>query len=96
MHLNVNIIVLAASMFVNLKLNKFNEILFFKKIIKHVVVKAKQTYIERLSFHWTSYLRVNESRYEGTPLDAAASHLTKPHCESMLVHLSTRGCHYCC
>ena len=29
-------------MFVNLKLDKFNEILFFSKIIKHVIVKAKQ------------------------------------------------------
>jgi hypothetical protein len=33
-------------MFVNLKLDKFSEILFFSKFIKHDVVKAKQTYIK--------------------------------------------------
>ena len=37
-------------MFVNLKLHSLNKTIF-KKIIKHVVVKAIQTYIERSSFH---------------------------------------------
>jgi hypothetical protein len=37
-------------MFVNLKLHLLNEIIF-SKIIKHVVMKAKQTYIQRLSFY---------------------------------------------
>jgi hypothetical protein len=48
--LNVDVIVLASSMFVNLKLRSLNDIIF-SKIIKYVVVKAKQTYIERSSFH---------------------------------------------
>jgi hypothetical protein len=30
-------------------------------------MKANQTYIERSSYHWALYLRVNESRCEGTP-----------------------------
>jgi len=37
-------------MFVNLKLHSLNDIIF-KTIIKHVVMKTKQTYIERLSYH---------------------------------------------
>jgi hypothetical protein len=37
-------------MFVNLKFHSLNEIIF-SKIIKHAIVKAKQTYIEMSSFH---------------------------------------------
>jgi hypothetical protein len=37
-------------MFVNLKLHSLNDIIF-SNIIKHAIVKEKQTYIERLSFH---------------------------------------------
>ena len=37
-------------MFVNLKLHLLNKIIL-KNIIRHVVVKAKQTYIEKSSFH---------------------------------------------
>jgi hypothetical protein len=44
-----DVIVLVGSMFVNLKLHSLNDIIF-KKIIKHVVVKTKQTYIERSFF----------------------------------------------
>jgi hypothetical protein len=53
-------------MFVNLELHSLNDIIF-SKIIKHVIVKAKQTYIERLFFNLTLYLWVNRSCYEGTP-----------------------------
>jgi len=64
--LMTEVIVLTTWMFVNLKLYSLNDIIFLK-IIKHVIVKAKQTYIKMSSFHWASYLRVNESRCEGTP-----------------------------
>jgi hypothetical protein len=37
-------------MFVDLKLHSLNDIIF-SKIIKDVIVKAKQTYIEKSSFH---------------------------------------------
>jgi predicted transcriptional regulator YheO len=41
----------------NLKIDKFNEILFFLyKLLKINQLKAKQTYIERLSFQCASYL----------------------------------------
>ena len=97
-NLKVGVIVLVDSMFVNLKLHLLNEITFLK-IIKHVVMKAKQTYIQRLSFHWTSYLRVNESHCEGTPFNIVASYSMSPHHESIYVpqvpvlgrHVMTRG-----
>jgi hypothetical protein len=37
-------------MFVNLKINKINEILVVNKFLKTNQLKAKQIYIERLSF----------------------------------------------
>ena len=46
--LKTDVIVLAFSMFVNMKLYLLNDTIF-SKIIKHVVMKEKQTYIERLS-----------------------------------------------
>jgi hypothetical protein len=90
-------------MLVNLKFHLLNKIIF-SKIIKHVIVKAKQTYIERSSFHWASYLQVNGSRCEGTPLDIVASHSTSLHHKSMFVpqvpilgqHLMTCGRQYRC
>jgi len=54
-------------MFVNLKIDKFNEILFVHTFLNINQLKAKQTYIERLSFHYALYLRLNGFRYEGTP-----------------------------
>jgi hypothetical protein len=54
-------------MFVNLKIDKFNEILFIHTFLNINQLKAKQTYIERLSFHCALYLRLNGFRYEGTP-----------------------------
>jgi len=54
-------------MFVNLKIDKFNEIVFVHKFLNINQLKVKQTYIERLSFYCVLYLRLNESRYEGTP-----------------------------
>jgi hypothetical protein len=53
-------------MFVNLKIDKINEILVVYKLLNTNKLKAKQTYIERLSFQCTSYLRVNGSHCEGT------------------------------
>jgi hypothetical protein len=44
--LKADVIVLTASMFVNLKLHLLNDIIF-SKFIKHVIVKAKQTYIKK-------------------------------------------------
>jgi hypothetical protein len=90
-------------MFVNLKFHLLNEIIF-SKIIKHVIVKAKQTYIEMSSFHWASYLHVNGSRCERTPLDIVASHSTSLRHKSMLVpqvlildqHLMARGRQHRC
>jgi hypothetical protein len=89
-------------MFVNLKLYPLNKIIFLK-IIKHVV-KAKQTYTEMLLFHWASYLQVNRSRCEGTPLDIATLHSTTSRRKSMLVpqvsvldqHLMTCNRQHCC
>ena len=43
--LKANVIVLAVSTFINLKLHSLN------KIIKHVIAKAKETYIERSLLH---------------------------------------------
>jgi hypothetical protein len=54
-------------MFVNLKIDKFNEILFVHKLLNTNQFKAKQIYIERSSFQCASYLRVYGSRCEGTP-----------------------------
>ena len=54
-------------MFVNLQIDKFNEILFVHKLLNVNQLKAKQTYIEMLYFHCDLYLRVNESRCERTP-----------------------------
>jgi hypothetical protein len=53
-------------MFMNLKINKFNEILFVHKLLNIKQLKAHQTYIERLSFYCILYLRVNGSYCEGT------------------------------
>jgi hypothetical protein len=53
-------------MFVNLKIDKINEILVVHKLLNTNKLKAKKTYIERLSFQCTSYLWVNGSCYEGT------------------------------
>jgi len=55
-------------MFVNFTLHKFNEIIFVHKLLNINQLKARQTYTERSSFHYLSYLWVNGSRYEGTPL----------------------------
>jgi len=65
--LNIDIITQAASIFVNLKIDKINEILVVHKLLNTNQLKAKQTYIERLFFQCASYLWVNWSRYEGTP-----------------------------
>jgi len=54
-------------MFVNLKLDKFNEILFVHKLLNINQLKAKKkTYIEMLSFHYASYLQMNGSLYKAT------------------------------
>jgi len=42
-------------MFVNFKIDKFNEILFVHKLLNISQLKAKQTYIERSSFHYALY-----------------------------------------
>jgi hypothetical protein len=54
-------------MFVNLKINKINEILVVHKLLNTNQLKSKQTYIEMSSFPYASYLRENWPRYEGTP-----------------------------
>jgi hypothetical protein len=54
-------------MFMNLKIDKINEILVVHKLLNTNQLKRKQTYIGRSSFQCASYLRVNESLYEGTP-----------------------------
>jgi len=54
-------------MFMNLKINKINEILVVHKLLNTNQLKSKQTYIERSSFQYASYLRVNWYYYEGTP-----------------------------
>jgi len=77
---------------------------YFYGIIKNVIVKIKQTYIERSFFYWVSYLWVNGSHYEGTLLYIAALHSTRQSRESMPApqvslfdrHLMTRDCHYRC
>jgi hypothetical protein len=53
-------------MFVNLKLDKFNEIIFVHKLLNINQLKARKIYIVRLSFHCPLYIWVNGSRYEGT------------------------------
>jgi hypothetical protein len=53
-------------MFVNLEIDKFNKILFVHKLLNINQLKAKQTYIERSSFHCASYLLINGSFSEGT------------------------------
>ena len=62
-----DVIIRATSIFVNMKIDKFNEILFVHKFLNINQLKTKQTYIERLSFHCALYLWLNGSRYEGTP-----------------------------
>jgi hypothetical protein len=47
--------------FMNLKIDKINEILVVHKLLNTNKLKTKQTYIERLSFQWASYLQVNGS-----------------------------------
>jgi len=49
-NLNVDVITRATSVFVNLKIDRFNEILFVQKLLNINQLKAKQTYIERSSF----------------------------------------------
>jgi hypothetical protein len=46
-------------MFVNLKINKINEILVVHKLLNTNQLKSKQTYIEMSSFPYASYLREN-------------------------------------
>jgi hypothetical protein len=46
-------------MFVNLKINKINEILVVHKLLNTNQLKSKQTYIERLSFQCVLYLQEN-------------------------------------
>jgi hypothetical protein len=53
-------------MFVNMKIDKFNEILFVHKLLNTNQLKVKQTYIERSYFQYVSYLGVNGSHCEGT------------------------------
>jgi len=66
--LNADVITWAISMFVKLKIDKFNEVFFVHKLLNINKLKAKETYIKRSSFQCASYLRVNGSRCEGTPL----------------------------
>jgi hypothetical protein len=54
-------------MFVNLKIDKINEILVVHKLLNTNQLKVKQTYIEMSFFQYASYLRVNGSCCEGTP-----------------------------
>ena len=65
-NLNADFITWMASIFLNLKIDKINEILVVHKLLHTNKLKAKQTYIERLPFQCTSYLQVNRSHYEGT------------------------------
>jgi len=44
-------------MFVNLKIDKINEILVIHKLLQTNQLKSKQTYIEKLSFQCASYLQ---------------------------------------
>jgi hypothetical protein len=68
-------------MFVNLKIDKINEILVGHKLLNTNQLKGKKkSYIEKSSFQWASYLQVNGSRCEetltlhcGTALEEAAS-----------------------
>jgi len=54
-------------MFVNLKIDKINEILVVHKLLNTNKLKAKQTYIERLTFQCASYFQVVWLRCERTP-----------------------------
>jgi len=63
--LNPDVITRVTSIFMNLKINKINEILVVHKLFNINKLKAKQTYIERLSFQCVLYLRVNWSHCEG-------------------------------
>ena len=54
-------------MFVNLKINKINEILVVHKLLNTKKLKAKQTYIERLSFQYAMYFQVIWLRCQRTP-----------------------------
>jgi hypothetical protein len=65
-NLNIDVITRAASMSVNLKINKINEILVVHKLLNTNQLKSKQTYIERSSFPYASYLQENWPRFEGT------------------------------
>jgi len=49
--LNADVIIQATSIFINLKINKFNEILFVHKWLNINQLKAHQTYIKRSSFY---------------------------------------------
>jgi hypothetical protein len=64
--LNADVITWASLIFVNLKINKFNEILFVHKLLNTNQLKTKETYIERSSFQCTLHLRVYGSCCEGT------------------------------
>jgi hypothetical protein len=64
--LNTDVITWAASLFVNIKIDKINEILVIHKLLNTNQLKAKQSYIERSSFQYALYLRVNGSCCEGT------------------------------
>jgi hypothetical protein len=48
---NTDVITRAASMFMNLKINKINEILIVLKLLNTNQLKSKQTYIKRSSFN---------------------------------------------
>jgi hypothetical protein len=67
-------------MSVNLKINKINEILLIHKLLNTNQLKSKQTYIERSSFPYASYLQENWPRFKetsplrrGTVMEEAAS-----------------------
>jgi hypothetical protein len=63
--LNSDVITRVALMFVNLKIDKINEILVHK-LLNTNQLKEKQTYIKRSSFQCISYLHMNRFRSEGT------------------------------
>ena len=74
-NLNVDVIIRVALIFVNLKIENFNEILFVHKLLNINQLKIKQTCIEKSSFQCTSYLQLNGSYSEGIP---------PPHCRAAL------------
>jgi len=65
-NLNSDVINRVALMFVNLKIDKINEILVVYKLLNTNQLKAKQTYIKMSSFQCISYLHMNRFRCEGT------------------------------